>query len=323
MPKKRKGGPATAANPKHSFNNTAASNPSVATGQEGNFSLKRRIRFFDAMMRSGSFTPSEIKVAWALLYRFMNERSGRCDPSVPTLARESGLKDRAVQNALCRLVASGWWRIDVNGGTRTKSGYTNAYAPCFSAVKGVHTRAPDEVHGGAPKPCKGEPCSVNSLRSSFTASSEASTTLVTNSKEVFDFAVELFEDDRTERQIRTAIGHMIRDAGSESVLRELDDMAQSRDETGEPPTVDALYQGLYAEMAFGKPIRPDWKPSAADRAFAQALNLRIDDEAQRFVEYNLRHRQRFRIWSPIWRNWCRLSVNPVLEQALRRLLKEC
>jgi Helix-turn-helix domain len=87
--------------------------------------LIKRLDFFAAMMSSGTFTPSALTVAFALLYRHMNGHTGRCDPSTATLADETGLTGRGVVKAIAELRKSGWWQIDQGGGR----GRTNSYEP--------------------------------------------------------------------------------------------------------------------------------------------------------------------------------------------------
>jgi hypothetical protein len=92
--------------------------------------LTRRLDFYTEMVRSRAFTRSGLAVAFVLLYRHYNGRSGRCDPSLATLARETGLTKRSVVAGVDELRESGWWQI-AQEGAATRGGRTNSYAPQF------------------------------------------------------------------------------------------------------------------------------------------------------------------------------------------------
>lgn len=93
----------------------------------------QRMRFFLGMIKTNSFTRSALTVAFVLLYRHLNADTGRCDPSITTLAKETGLTTRSVKNAIDDLKSSGWWRI-TREGALGRGGRTNAYAPRFEVV---------------------------------------------------------------------------------------------------------------------------------------------------------------------------------------------
>ncbi len=125
--------------------------------QAPKFPMKARMEFYDAMMASGLFGPSDLKVAWMLLYRHMNAQTGRCDPSIPTLAEETGFSDSTVQRALRKFKLSGWWSIGM--GSRCNGGHTNAYAPLFDVAAKLGKRGStgdtSVVAPVTPKQCKG------------------------------------------------------------------------------------------------------------------------------------------------------------------------
>jgi len=89
------------------------------------------MEFYGAMVKGNGLSRGALAVAFILLYGHLNGRTGRCDPSIPTLADETGLTTRGVQKAIAELVRSGWWQV-VRGGGR---GRTNAYVPRFDIVK--------------------------------------------------------------------------------------------------------------------------------------------------------------------------------------------
>ena len=92
--------------------------------------LTKRLDFYAAMLKANAFTPSALAVAFVLLYRHLNGRTGRCDPSAATLAYGTGLTVRGVEKAIAELRQSGWWEIKQGGGR----GCTNRYAPHLERV---------------------------------------------------------------------------------------------------------------------------------------------------------------------------------------------
>ena len=115
----------------------------------GPIDLVARMEFYGAMVKGNGLSAGALAVAFVLLYRHLNNRTGRCDPSIPTLADETRLTTRGVQKAIAELVRSGWWQV-VRGGGR---GRTNAYAPRLDAVKGEQQFAdssPQRVNRSSP-----------------------------------------------------------------------------------------------------------------------------------------------------------------------------
>jgi hypothetical protein len=90
----------------------------------------QRMDFYAEMVKANTFTPSALAVAFMLLYRHMNKETGRCDPSIPTLAAKTGLTARGVQKAIVELRNSGWWQI----GRGVGRGHTNSYSPRLEKV---------------------------------------------------------------------------------------------------------------------------------------------------------------------------------------------
>jgi hypothetical protein len=89
------------------------------------------MEFVAEMVKSNAFTRSGLAVAFCLLYWHFNGRTGRCDPSTETLAKETGLTERSVISAIAELRKSGWWRIGQGCGR----GHTNSYLPLLEKVK--------------------------------------------------------------------------------------------------------------------------------------------------------------------------------------------
>ena len=89
-----------------------------------------RMEFYAEMVKANAFSPGALAIAFMLLYRHLNGRTGRCDPSIPALAYEAGLTARSVKRAVDELHKSGWWQI----GQARGRGHTNAYLPRMEKV---------------------------------------------------------------------------------------------------------------------------------------------------------------------------------------------
>jgi hypothetical protein len=108
-----------------------------------------RMDFYHAMVRSNTFTRSALAVAFVLLYRCQNGRTGRCNPSIARLAEETGLAERSVKRALGELRESRWWRIRRGG--EKGPGDTNNYAPQLEkGDMGVTHSDPERVTWASP-----------------------------------------------------------------------------------------------------------------------------------------------------------------------------
>jgi hypothetical protein len=92
--------------------------------------LVARLEFFAAMVKANAFTRSALVVSFCLLYRHLNGRTGRCDPSTAALAEETGLTVRGIEKAIAELRESGWWKINQGGGR----GHRNSYMPRLEMV---------------------------------------------------------------------------------------------------------------------------------------------------------------------------------------------
>jgi hypothetical protein len=109
--------------------------------------LMERLNFYGEMLKGNIFSRSALAVAYFLLYRHLNKHTGRCDPSISTLAAETGLTKRSVNSAVDELRKSGWWRIAQEGAT-IRGGRTNSYAPQFGAAKRESDEAYDTSSSG-------------------------------------------------------------------------------------------------------------------------------------------------------------------------------
>jgi hypothetical protein len=109
--------------------------------------LVTRMDFYADMLKANTFTRSALAVAFCLLYRHLNGRTGRCDPSISTLADKTGLTKRSVNSAVDELRKSGWWRVANGEGATVRGGRTNSYAPRFDVVKRESGEANDTSSG--------------------------------------------------------------------------------------------------------------------------------------------------------------------------------
>ena len=92
------------------------------------------MEFFADMIGAKIFTRSALVVAFTLLYRHFNADTGRCDPSVATIARGAGVTVRVAHKAIRELRESGWWEVKICAGTITKFGRTNVYVPLIDPL---------------------------------------------------------------------------------------------------------------------------------------------------------------------------------------------
>jgi len=101
--------------------------------------LWHRARDFDRQthkpgQRGGALGPSGLQVLHALIFDFLNFRTGRLDPSYKAIARQANLCPRAVSDALKRLKSLGiltWVRrchAGFENGRYVRRQLTNAYA---------------------------------------------------------------------------------------------------------------------------------------------------------------------------------------------------
>jgi len=109
------------------------------------------MEFYAEMVKAKAFTRSALAVAFCLLYRHLNGQTGRCDPAIETLAKETRLTTRGIQKAVAELEKSGWWHV-VRGGGR---GRTSAYAPRLDSVPAKSEpqftySSPQRVNYGSP-----------------------------------------------------------------------------------------------------------------------------------------------------------------------------
>ncbi len=81
------------------------------------------------------------KLVLLVLAHHLNTKTGRCFPSIATIARETGLSDRGIRNAIARLVQQGL--VELRGSTTRRHYHLNVAAPAPGADVSRETPAPD------------------------------------------------------------------------------------------------------------------------------------------------------------------------------------
>jgi hypothetical protein len=94
--------------------------------------------------------PPSPKVVLILLAHHLDDRTGRCDPSISRLAAESGLKERAVYLSVRRLVEAGALVVEPQPGRRSSYRISPSY-PCTTCTPALHAPLHD-VQGSRPSP---------------------------------------------------------------------------------------------------------------------------------------------------------------------------
>jgi hypothetical protein len=78
-----------------------------------------------AIMADPMLSSTAKNVATVLLLKFQNRKTGRCNPSISTIARKIGVCDRTVNTAIKELRLSGWLIVRGTGGGSKEN--TNQY----------------------------------------------------------------------------------------------------------------------------------------------------------------------------------------------------
>lgn len=85
--------------------------------------MKERVLAYVALSQDRELTRADVAVGAALVWHF-NSRTGRCDPGIGRLCRETGYKRRAVFTSLRRLEARGYIGRARHGGGALTNAYT-------------------------------------------------------------------------------------------------------------------------------------------------------------------------------------------------------
>ena len=92
--------------------------------------LLAKWRLLGAIMADHRLRPTTKQVAYVLLDH-CNSKTGRCDPSRVTLARETGVDLSSVKRSIRQLVDAGWFRQSMSAVGR---GHSNQYDPAFDRI---------------------------------------------------------------------------------------------------------------------------------------------------------------------------------------------
>jgi hypothetical protein len=106
--------------------------------------LTQRMNFYERILREGKFCAGTQAVAFLLLYKFYNGKTGRCDPGQKAIAEAAAITKRHVKRATDELRDAGWFDVRVGAGTNSKFGSTTAYIPRFDRVTSSSAAGDDE-----------------------------------------------------------------------------------------------------------------------------------------------------------------------------------
>ena len=92
---------------------------------------KFKFDHYASMMRDGNLSAVDLKVAWLLLFKYMNTKTMTAWPSAETMAEDIGASVRTVRRSIRRLTtAGGYFTVDPGGGR----GQSNRYSPSTLTV---------------------------------------------------------------------------------------------------------------------------------------------------------------------------------------------
>ena len=94
---------------------------------------KQKFDFYWRIWADTTLSLAARAVANALLLKFHNEKTGRCNPGIPGIAETAGISRRAVYYAITELKDAGWLAVEsIQGGGPT---CTNRYSFDFKRMK--------------------------------------------------------------------------------------------------------------------------------------------------------------------------------------------
>lgn len=93
--------------------------------------------------RQGCLKATGLLVLETLMFQFVNHFTGRCDPSIKTIARAAGVGIRTVTRAIRRLKEAGLlsWRRRFDASNRYAIGQSGDLTPGFKIIEGGEDRA--------------------------------------------------------------------------------------------------------------------------------------------------------------------------------------
>jgi hypothetical protein len=94
-------------------------------------SLKARMSLLVRITSDSRCTRSDLAVAVVLLIIRYNSNTGRCDPSMSSVAKDAGITQRTAIKAVRHLTELGYLEVKICGGTIGEPGPTNRYLPRF------------------------------------------------------------------------------------------------------------------------------------------------------------------------------------------------
>ncbi len=93
--------------------------------------IKAKIAIYDELVRDSRASGMDMRVAWLLLFKYLNAESGLAWPSASTMATETSTSVRAVRRSIRWLTVPGGYFTKTKGGGR---GHSNQYTPNLERV---------------------------------------------------------------------------------------------------------------------------------------------------------------------------------------------
>ena len=93
--------------------------------------IKAKIAIYDELVRDSRARAVDLRVAWLLLFKYLNAESGLAWPSASTMAMETSISVRAVRRSIRWLTVPGGYFTKTKGGGR---GHSNQYTPNLERV---------------------------------------------------------------------------------------------------------------------------------------------------------------------------------------------
>src|SRR5689334_17940445 len=107
-----------------------------------------RINFVERIASDRRCTRPALAAGFVLFCTYYNSTTGRCDPSVKSVAKRIGASERQTRYALQLLRDLGYIRIEAGAGISTKFGVTNSYVPVFDPAPPAAGCTPCNVEQG-------------------------------------------------------------------------------------------------------------------------------------------------------------------------------
>ncbi len=108
---------------------------------------KVKIALYDELVRDPRSGAIDLRVAWLLLFKYLNSESEIAWPSAETMAKELSVAVRSVRYSIQRLTGPNSYFTIVQGGGR---GHSNRYTPNFQTVQATSPFEEETVQPSSP-----------------------------------------------------------------------------------------------------------------------------------------------------------------------------